>query len=61
MKIEGSEKELERSTVGERIKEKGARGSRAVETNKSTLRESNKVPSYEEADDVRQTHESLPK
>lgn len=38
---------------GERIKEKGTRGSRDVKTIKSILRESNKVPSHEDADEVR--------
>ena len=53
MKIKGPEKELERHTEGERIKEKGIRDSRDVETSKSILKEPKKVPSHKEADEVR--------
>ena len=49
MKIKGPEKELERHAAGERTKEKGTRGSRDVETNKSIL--TDKDPSHEEADE----------
>lgn len=47
--------------VQAKIEENGARDNRVLELIKSNLREQNKVPSHEEADEeLRKTKESLP-